>query len=242
MAISIAIVTGASGGIGGAIARRIHERSEGGLRLALHCNENRSAVEALLGEIPGAFLVQADLAHASGRALLVREVLEQGSPSILVNNAGASEPHEPALSMTEATFSRLIDVNLKAPLFLMQAFGREMARRGSGVIVNIGSVLAHKAIPGAAAYRAAKAALEEVSRQLAMELAPAGIRVNVVSPGLIRTRMTDAISPAVKGRLTAQIALGDLGDPEAVAAAVWHVIENDYMTGSVVTVDGGIGL
>ena len=92
----IAVVTGASGGIGKAVAKAIHEKSEGGLRLCLHYNGNQKAAEALRAELPGSFTVKADLSTAAGRKALLDAVLKEGNPYVLVNNAGVDKPHEPA--------------------------------------------------------------------------------------------------------------------------------------------------
>ena len=242
MGRDIAVVTGASGGIGGAIARMIHERGRGELRLALHCNKNLRAVQSLKSEIPDSFVVQADLSHASGREALVQAAVDQGTPYILVNAAGLGKPYELALDLTENSFDMLLAANLKAPLFLMKQFGREMVRSGSGVIVNISSVLAHKSMPGSGAYRATKAALEELTKQFAMELGPRGVRVNAVAPGFIQTAMTEDIPDELRQRITQQISLGKIGTPAAVAEAVCHLIENDYINGAILAIDGGLGI
>ncbi len=236
----IAVVTGASGGIGRAVARRIHEKSEGGLRLCLHYNGNQEAAEALSREIPDSFLIKADLSASEGRRNLLAGVLREGVPYVLVNNAGIDRPHEPALSIQESSFDILIAVNLKGPAFLMRDFAKEMAAAGSGAIVNVSSVLARTALVGSALYRAAKAALEELTRQFARELGPRGVRVNAVAPGFIETPMTEAIAPEIKEKIMSQIALGQFGSPEAVAEAICHLIENDYVNGAVVPVDGGM--
>lgn len=236
----IAVVTGASGGIGRAVALKIHAQSEGELKLALHYNGNRQKAEELSKEIPGSFLVQADLAAETGRRKLFDEVTAQGTPYVLVNNAGVDKPHEPALMMQESSFDAIISTNLKAPAFLMRLFGKEMMGSGSGVIVNVSSVLARKALTGSALYRASKAALEELTRQFAFELGPRGVRVNAVAPGFIETAMTDSIAPETKEKIRSQIALGGFGSTDAVAAAVCHLIENDYINGAVLTVDGGM--
>ncbi len=242
MGKDIAVVTGASGGIGQAVARHIHERSGGELRLALHYNGGRAAAEALCAAIPGSFLVRADLATAGGRAALLAKVLERGTPYVLVNNAGIDRPHEPALQIEETSFDALVALNLKAPVLLMRDFGREMAASGSGVIVNVSSVLARVALVGSAVYRATKAALEEMTRQFAFELGPRGVRVNAVAPGFIETSMTAEIAPELRRKILAQVAVGDFGAPEAVALAVGHLIENDFANGSILHVDGGMAL
>jgi 3-oxoacyl-[acyl-carrier protein] reductase len=242
MARDIAVVTGASGGIGSAVARLIHEKSEGELRLALHCHGNRVAADALSSGIPDSFVVQADLATEAGRATLLAAVLERGTPYVLVNVAGTDRPHEPALAIQESSFDTLFSVNLKGPVFLMRDFGREMAAAGSGVIVNVSSVLARKALVGSALYRATKAALEELTRQFAFELGPRGVRVNAVAPGFIETAMTEGIADGMRERILGEVALGAFGSPEAVAQAVGHLIENDFANGTVLFVDGGMAL
>ena len=242
MSNDVAVVTGASGGIGSAIARQLHARSEGSIRLGLQYHTNRAAAEALAAELPGSFLLQADLSSAEGREGLVAETLAQGTPFILVNNAGDDRPHEPALQIEEASFDHLVAINLKAPLFLMKMLGREMARAGSGSIVNVSSVLARRALVGSAVYRATKAALEALTRQFAMELGPRGVRVNAVAPGFIETPMTGRIPEDLREKSRGQIGLGEFGSPDAVAEAVCHLIENQHINGAVLEVDGGITL
>jgi 3-oxoacyl-[acyl-carrier protein] reductase len=117
-----------------------------------------------------------------------------------------------------------------------------MLRNEAGVIVNVSSVLARKALVGSALYRAAKSGLEELTRQFAHELGPKGVRVNAVAPGFIETPMTQGIEAAVKEKILSQTALGRFGSPEAVAETVWHLIESDYINGAIVPVDGGMNL
>ncbi len=238
----IAVVTGASGGIGAAVARLIHEKSGGQLKLCLHYNGNHEAAEAVSAGIPGSFIVKADLSAPEGRKALLEAVLAQGTPYALVNNAGIDRPHEPALMVTEEAFDKIVATNLKAPLFLMRDFAKEMARAEAGVIVNVSSVLARKAVIGSAVYRASKAALEALTKQFAHELGPKGVRVAAVAPGFIETAMTAAIPEEQRAAIRKDAALGTFGSPEAVAEAVWHAIENQYLNGAVIAVDGGMTL
>ncbi|MDE2490474.1 MAG: SDR family oxidoreductase [Elusimicrobia bacterium] len=238
----IAVVTGASGGIGAAIARLIHEKSEGQLTLCLHYNGNKEAAEKVSAGIPGSFVVKADLSSADGRKALLDAVLAKGTPYCLVNNAGIDKPHEPALMIDEASFDKIVDTNLRAPLFLMRDFAKEMARNEAGVIVNVSSVLARKAVVGSALYRASKAALEAMTRQFASELGPKGLRVCAVAPGFIETAMTASIPEDQRAAIKKDVALGSFGTPEAVAESVWHAIENQYLNGAVIAVDGGMSL
>ena len=238
----VAVVTGASGGIGAAIAKMIHAKSEGQLTLCLHYNGNANAAKAVQAEIPGSFIVQANLSTETGRKALLDAVLAKGSPFALVNNAGIDKPHEPALMIDEASYDKIMDTNLRAPLFLMRDFAKEMARNESGVIVNISSVLAQKSVIGSAVYRASKAAVEALTQQFAFELGPKGVRVVAVAPGFIETPMTAEIPAEQRAAIMKDVAVGAFGSPDAVAETVWHAIENQYLTGAVIAVDGGMNL
>lgn len=238
----IAVVTGASGGIGAAICRLIHAKSEGQLQVCIHYRGNQGAAEALVNKIPDSFAVQANLSTAEGRKTLLEAVLAKGNPYCLINNAGIDRPHEPALMVTEEAYDKILDTNLKAPLFLMRDFAKEMARGESGVIVNVSSVLARRAVVGSAIYRASKAALEALTLQFASELGPKGVRVVAVAPGFIETAMTAAIPEEQRAGIKKDVALGGFGAPEAIAETVWHAIENQYLTGAVIAVDGGMAL
>ena len=238
----IAVVTGGSGGIGAAIAKMIHAKSDGQLTVCIHYNGNEAAAKAVAAEIPGSFIVKADLSTSVGRKALLDAVLFKGSPFCLINNAGIDKPHEPALMVDEDSFDKLINTNLKAPLFLMRDFAKEMARNETGVIVNISSVLARKAVIGSAIYRASKAALEALTLQFASELGPKGVRVVAVAPGFIETSMTAGIPEDQRAGIKKDVALGAFGAPDAVAETVWHALENQYLNGAVIAVDGGMHL
>jgi len=238
----IAVVTGATGGIGRAVALLIHERSRARLRLALHCRGNRIAAEELSRRIPGSFVVSGDLADSEGRQALLDTVVEQGAPTVLVNSAGVDKPYEPGLLIREESFDRIMAVNLKAPLFLMKLFGKAMTGSGGGSIVNVTSVLARQALTGAAAYRASKAALEALTKQFAYELGRSGVRVNAVAPGFVETPLTADVSEKIRADIRSRTALGRFATPEAVAEAVWQFIENESINGAVLPIDGGMNL
>ncbi|MDD5629258.1 MAG: SDR family NAD(P)-dependent oxidoreductase [Elusimicrobia bacterium] len=242
MAAAIAAVTGATGGIGRAVAALIAQRASGRLRLALHCRERRGAAEELARSLPGSFVVAADLAAAEGRQALLDAVLAQGEPAVLINAAGIDKPYEPGLLIREDSFDRIMAVNLKAPLFLMKLFGKAMMGRGGGAIVNVSSTLSGHALTGGAAYRASKAALEALTRQFAFELGRGGVRVNAVAPGFVETPMTADVPDAVREQLRGGAALARFATPEAVAQAVWQLVENESITGAVLRVDAGTDL
>lgn len=238
----IAVVTGASGGIGAQIAKTIHAKSEGQLKVCIHYHGNETSAKAVSAGIPGSFIVKADLSTEQGRKTLMEAVLAHGAPYVLVNNAGIDKPHEPALMVSEASYDKIMDTNLRGPLFLMRDFAKEMARNESGVIVNVSSVLARQSVVGSAVYRASKAALEALTLQFAAELGPKGVRVVAVAPGFIETAMTADIPEDHRAGIKKGVALGSFGSPEAVAETVWHAVENQYMTGCVLPVDGGMAL
>jgi 3-oxoacyl-[acyl-carrier protein] reductase len=238
----IAVVTGATGGIGRAVALLIHERSRARLRLALHCRGDRIAAEELAQRIPGSFVMAGDLAGGDARQALLDAVLAQGEPAVLVNSAGVDQPYEPGLLMREESFDRILAVNLKAPLFLMKLFGKAMTGCGGGAIVNLTSALARQALTGAAAYRASKAALDALNRQFAYELGRSGVRVNAVAPGFVETPLTADVPEAVRADIRSRTALGRFATPQAVAEAVWQCIDNESINGAVLPVDGGMNL
>ena len=238
----VALITGASGGIGQAIAHMLHKKSNGQLKIGLHYNTNLAAVQRLQNQIPHSFLVQADLSNSEACDTVLNETKKYGTPYILINNAGISDPHEPALEIQKSSFEMMMNVNFKTSLFLMQNFAKEMIRAGSGIIINISSVLARHGLVGSAVYRATKAALEETTKQFAYELGNRGIRVNAVAPGFIETAMTASIPFERREPLLAKISSGKFGNPESVADAVGYLIENDYINGAVLQVDGGLTL
>ncbi|MCX5794558.1 MAG: SDR family NAD(P)-dependent oxidoreductase [Elusimicrobia bacterium] len=238
----IAVVTGATGGIGRAVALLIAERSRGRLRLALHCRGNRAAAEELSRRIPGSFVVAADLASGEGRQALLDAVLAQGEPTVLVNSAGVDKPYEPGLLIREESFDRILAINLKAPLFLMKLFGKVMTGSGGGAIVNVSSALASQALAGCSVYRASKAALEALTKQFAFELGRGGVRVNAVAPGFVETPMTADVPEQVREGIRSGTALGRFATPETVAEAVWQLIDNESISGAVLPVDGGMNL
>lgn len=236
-----ALVTGASGGIGSAIARALAGR---GARLAVS-GSNAGKLEAFRGELGGEHVALAcDLGDgAAVDALVPRAVAALGKIDILVNNAGVTRDNL-AMRMKDEEWDTVIRVNLEAAFRLMRAAAKPMMKARFGRIVSISSVVGATGNPGQANYAASKAGLVGMSKALAAELASRGITVNCVAPGFIRSAMTDMLPEAQKAALLGRIPAGDLGKGEDVAAAVVYLASKEagYVTGQTLHVNGGMAM
>jgi 3-oxoacyl-[acyl-carrier protein] reductase len=236
-----ALVTGASGGIGGAIARTLHGA---GAKTVLSGTrtETLEALRAELGE--RAFVVAADLSQADAAERLVKEgEAAAGAIDILVNNAGLTRD-QLLLRMKDEDWDRVIEVDLTAGFRLARASLRGMMRRRWGRIVAITSVVGSTGNPGQANYAAAKSGMMGFSKALAAEVASRGITVNCVAPGFIATAMTDALTPEQRERIAASVPMGRIGTPDEVAACVLFLASEEarYVTGHSLHVNGGLAM
>ncbi len=236
-----ALVTGASGGLGGGIARALHAQ---GATLALS-GTRRDALESLAAELgERAYACPADLRDAGAAdALIAAAEAACGPLHILVNNAGLTRDML-AMRLKDDDWNTVLDVDLSAPFRLARAALRGMLKRRAGRIIGIGSIVGTTGNPGQANYAAAKAGLVGMSKALAQEVGSRGITVNVVAPGFIETLMTDALSADQKTRLTAAIPLGRMGRPGDVAAAVVYLASDEaaWVTGATLHVNGGMAM
>lgn len=228
------VVTGASRGLGLAIARLAADRGDKVALIARGGNVDAQA--RTLGR--DAIGLAADVTDpASAAAACARVAEEWGGIDVLVNNAGL---HRGGLigSLSQHDWQAVLDTNLSGPLNFVRAALPHLVAGGS--IVNIGAVVGLRGFAGDAAYGASKAGLAGLTQVLAVELARSGIRVNLVIPGMISTEMTAGISARAKAKLVAGIPLGREGTPEELADVVWWVAGAPYMTGSIISNDGGL--
>jgi len=236
-----ALITGASGGIGGAIARALHAQ---GAKVALS-GTRADALQALARELgTGAFAVPADLKTAAGAQNLAKDAEAAiGGVDILINNAGLTRDGL-ALRMKDDDWQTVLDVNLTAGFRLARACMRGMMKKRWGRIIGIASVVGVTGNPGQANYAASKAGMIGMSKALAWEVASRGITVNCIAPGFIATAMTGGLTDAQKEELTGRIPCGRLGEPKDVAAACLFLASDEasYMTGQTLHVNGGMAM
>ncbi|HTW29224.1 MAG TPA: 3-oxoacyl-[acyl-carrier-protein] reductase [Acetobacteraceae bacterium] len=237
----VALVTGASGGIGAGVARALHAQ---GAAVVLS-GTRLEALEALASELgERAHVCAADLRDPAAPEALVAAAEAAAAPlAILVNNAGLTRDTL-ALRMKEEDWQAVLEVDLAAPFRLCRAALRGMLRRRAGRIVNIASIVAATGNAGQANYAAAKAGLVGMSKSLAQEVASRGITVNVVAPGFVQTAMTDGLPEAQKAKLLEAIPLGRMGTPADIAAAVAFLATDEagWITGATLHVNGGMAM
>jgi 3-oxoacyl-[acyl-carrier protein] reductase len=236
-----ALVTGATGGIGGAIAKALHKQ---GAKVAL--SGTRVAVlEQLKGEIgEGAVVVPGDLGDAAATEKLFKDAeAALGQVDILVNNAGLTRDGL-ALRMKDDDWQKVLDVNLTAGFRLSRAALRGMMKRRWGRIIGITSIVGVTGNPGQANYAAAKAGMIGMSKALAQEVASRGITVNCVAPGFIATAMTEALSAEQQEKLKGAIPAGRMGSSDDIAAGVVYLAsaEAAYITGQTLHINGGMAM
>ena len=239
----VAIVTGASRGIGRAIALRL---ASAGVRVVAGARADHA--QAVVDEIAGAggtaLAVQLDVTEPGSVAGIARAALDHFDRiDVLVNNAGIVRDRL-LLRMKPEDWDAVVATNLSAAFSCCRAVLRPMVKQRSGRIVNIGSVVGRTGNPGQANYAASKAGLEGFTRSLALEVASRGITANVVAPGMIETDMTSGLGERAGEALRGRIPMGRLGTPDDVAGAVCFLASDEaaYITGQVVSVNGGMYL
>lgn len=232
-----ALVTGASGAIGGAIAKRLH-------KLGAHVvisGSNREKLEHLGKELKDNFTVKTcNLENAVETNELINTIQQL---DILVCNAGITMDTL-AIKMSDEAFNRVVDINLKANFILNREAIKKMLKARYGRIINITSVVAITGNPGQANYCASKAGLIGMTKSLAIEVASRGITINTIAPGFIKSAMTDKLSDAQKEAIIQKIPAKTWGEPEDIANAAAFLASKSasYITGQTIHINGGLAM
>jgi NAD(P)-dependent dehydrogenase (short-subunit alcohol dehydrogenase family) len=239
----VAVVTGGNRGLGEAWVRSLDEAGAS-VVIAARDDERSRRTAAAIGE--GIDTVQLDVRDsASVRNALDAIVERHGRVDILVNNAGTCI-HRPALEVTEDEWDEVVDVNLNGLWRCSQAFGRHMIENGSGVIVNIGSISAQivNRPQMQPAYNASKAAVHQLTKSLAAEWAPLGVRVNALAPGYTKTEMAPVDRPEFRARWIDDAPMRRYAMPDEYGPALVFLASDasSFMTGATLVMDGGYTL
>ena len=236
-----ALVTGASGGIGGAIARALHAQGA----VVTLSGTRADALEQLKGTLgERTHVIAARMDDAADIERLAKEaVAAMGKIDILVNNAGITRDNI-SMRMKDEEWEKVLEVNLTGTFRLTRAAMRGMMKRRAGRVINITSIVGVTGNPGQADYAAAKAGLIGMSKSLAQELASRGITVNCVAPGFIATPMTDVLTDDQKKAILGRVPASRLGTPEEIAAAVIFLASDEaaYVTGQTLHINGGMAM
>jgi glucose 1-dehydrogenase len=241
-----ALITGAAQGIGYACAQRFIAEGAKVMLADIDPIKGRQAAETLNAAHPNvAYFTPCDVGELSQLARLVKTTVEvMGRIDILVNNAGITRPAT-VLDITEDQYDQVLSVNLKAAVFSTQYVAKQMITQGDGgVVVNMSSVNAVLTIPEILAYNLSKGALNQLTRNTAIALAPHGIRVCAIGPGTIMTELSQRTVASDEDKLRAilrRTPIGRAGQPEEIAAIAAFLASADasYVTGEVIYADGG---
>ena len=241
----IALVTGASKGIGCACALRL---AQDGMTVIVNYSHSDADAEAVVAEIKAmgqdAMAVKADVADADQVKEMIRVITKTyGQIDVLVNNAGIVRD-EFLLMLNKENLDQCFELNVKGYFFCAQQAVLKMFRKKSGVIINMSSVSSMVAIPGQTVYSATKGAVNSMTQTMAKELAPYGIRVNAVAPGFVQTEMVDQLPPEKKEEYLKVVPMGRFADVKEIADLVSFLCSDasSYMTGQVLVLDGGLSL
>ncbi|MCO6005922.1 SDR family oxidoreductase [Actinoallomurus purpureus] len=237
----VALVTGATSGIGAATAALLAERGAHVLVAGRDQARGETVVAAIRDRGGRADFAAADLRDAESVRQLAREAVDLGGGrvDILVNNAGVY-PFGPTQQTPQSDVDAVYDLNVKAPFHLVAALAPAMAERGQGVIVNVSTMVAEYGVAGMALYGSSKAALNLLTKAWAAEFGPRGVRVNAVEPGPTRTESTVGMGDALDA-LAAQAPIGRPAAPEEIAEAIAYLVSDaaSFVQGAVLPVDGG---
>ena len=233
-----AIVTGASRGIGRATAAKL---AGAGVNVVITSRQQQAADEAAADLGDRVFGFQAHATDEEAATACVQSTMEQfGSVDVLVNNAGTNPAHGPVLQQDRSRFTKTVDVNLWAPILWTRLVWKAWMAEHGGAIVNVASLGGILASHDIGVYNATKAALMQLTRQLAVELAPR-VRVNAVAPGVVRTKLAEALWKSAEDRIAEITLAGRLGEPDDISEVVAFLVSDParWITGQVIVADGG---
>jgi NAD(P)-dependent dehydrogenase (short-subunit alcohol dehydrogenase family) len=237
----VAIVTGGGSGLGLAIAKAFTENNVQTIIVGRD-EEKLKTAKAELGD--NGFYKVCDLSSLSSIPSLIENILtEFGKIDILVNNAGINQK-KVFEEVTDEEFQRILTTNVTAVFSISREVVKDMLKRKSGCIINISSMAAQYGLPKVIAYSASKTAIDGMTRAMAVELSPNGIRVNAIAPGFIYSAMTEKAlnsDPERKAKVFNRTPMGHMGQPEDIGAAALYLASDGakYVTGVVLPVDGG---
>ncbi len=240
---TVAVITGASGGIGSAVARLM---AESGAHVVLNYFESASRLDPLRSDLEesggSCDVIQGDISDPATSLRLAEAAADAGRPRVLVVHcAGIIARPADWESLSPRTVAQTFAVNSASALWLAQAFVPLMRGLGGGHIIYIGSTYA-KGAAAVAAYSASKAALESITKSLAIDLGPSNVRVNMIAPGNIDTQMTRAAGEDIVSWVIETTPLDRLGRPDEVAEAAAYLDRADFITGHTLVLDGGHSL
>ena len=238
-----AVITGAGSGIGRAIALRF--AAEGARVVVAEFNEAAANETVSLIESEGgkAAAIAADVSQIASVAGLFKAIDERGwNLDILVNNAGNADHLTPVHMMTDEQWDSIIRVHLTGTFYCTREAVGRMLERGTGAIINIGSVAGLRGLPGAASYNAAKGGIIAFSKGVAQEVAPYGVRVNCIAPGWVETPILDNLPDDMRPLMIQMTPLGRIGTPEEIASVALFLASDDasFVIGQVISPNGGM--
>jgi NAD(P)-dependent dehydrogenase (short-subunit alcohol dehydrogenase family) len=242
----VAVVTGAARGIGFAAAEALTEAGALVVIADMDADGAKQAANALTAQYRKADYIQLDVTDARAVERAHAELLARhGNIDVLVNNAGIAISFIPAEAMDDATWNKVVDVNLNGVFYCCRTFGKQMLKTGQGVIVNVGSMSGDivNYPQEQANYNASKAGVHHLTRSLAAEWGARGVRVNAVAPTYIETDLTRsvALDPEIRQHWIGGTPMARMGQPSEIASVILFLASDaaSLMTGSIVTVDGG---
>ena len=238
----VALVTGASRGIGCSIAKILAENGAHVVCISRNVSDVQSVADVITAAGGSATAVACDISDSDNVTKLIKEtVVTHNHLDILVNNAGVTRDNL-LMRMSEDDWNTVLNINLKAAFIAIKAAARAMIKQRKGRIINISSIVGLMGNAGQVNYAASKAGLIGLTKSTARELAPRGITANCIAPGYIATDMTNELGNEVQQSLNEKIPLGRIGQVEDIAYAVTFLAsdEAEYITGQTLTIDGGM--